>query len=138
MNDNVIVHTKTEAQFNDDLHTGFVKKADALPAREVQLAQAVKDARAYLDSSVHTFQADWMDWLHLSKKSLEDMRLFRMAMASEVRHVQQSVKDLRDVLDANRDTLTQATQVIDAIERLHKLESSGFLSRLETTLLKLL
>lgn len=138
MNDIATPNVKTEAQSNDNLHLAFLKRAEHEPAYEVKLAEQVKEARAYLDGAVHTFQSDWMDWLDVSKKSLEDMRMFRMAIAGEVRQVQQSVKDLRDVLAANHDTLTEAAHVIDALERLQRLDQSGFLSRLESTLLKLL
>jgi len=133
-----VVHTKSDAEFNDELHAHLIKKTDQLKPREVQLAEAVKDARKYLDESVNTFRKDWLDWIDESKKALEDMRQFKMAIGSEARQIQATVKDLKATLDSNRDAFTQSKEVVDCLERLQKLESSGFLSRMNDTLLKLL
>jgi len=132
------IRVKSDAEFNDELHSHLVKEVEHLPPREVKLAEAVKEARAYLDETVNTFRKDWLDWVDQSKKALEDMRQYKIAVGFEARQIQATVKDLKAVLEANKDAFTQSKEVVDCLERLQKLESSGFLERMNSVILKLL
>lgn len=98
----------------------------------VQLEEKYRAAVAYLEDATTNVKPIWIETLKDCTKFLNDIRLWRMAVESEVNKGIKSTTEFRDFLNTPdmKSDLSLMKDFVDVAERLKALNDSGFLDKM--------
>lgn len=130
---------KSRDHLNAELAQATVKMSEDQVRREEELVQRVTDARNALDICSETTKQSWFDWKDQSTSILNDFRMWRMAMDSEIGKSMSSFADVRKFFlsEDHEKEVSRIREFVEICERLQKLKESGFLDQVADTILKL-
>lgn len=118
------VITKTVAQ-------EVSREADTSKESTIDLEKRYRAAVAYLEEATTSVQPMWIEMLKQQQKTLEDVRIWRMAMESELRISERAVGGFFGLItDSFKESLVLMREFVDVAERLKKLNESGFLDKI--------
>lgn len=92
-----------------------------------ELGSRVEQAKKLLDDSLKWFKGDSADWIDEATKVLQDVRLMRMALSTELQKIRADLKDLKSLLgeDQTKSTLSDLSSFIELAHKLKSLQESG-------------
>jgi hypothetical protein len=139
MSEKLLVGNHQDAFMDAQVAAAMTKKIDRLRDESIELAIRANEARQWLEWNCSHVENSWVNWLELSNKVLEDIRLARMAIGQESSKLLAECGDVRKFFlseDHDRE-ITKLREFIELAERLRALKQDGTLDKLADTILKL-
>ena len=132
-------HIRTDDEMRLDVGRKIVKEVVKNKSRDEEIAEGVREARAYLESCMNTMRKEWFDWQATADGSVRDMRQFRMALTSESKQIAEACKDVRGFLmsDAHAEEMRRLQEFVALCERLRELKNDGTLGYVVDAILKI-
>ena len=132
-------HIRTDDEMRLDVGRKIVKEVVKNKSRDEEIAEGVREARAYLESCMNTMRKEWFDWQATADGSVRDMRQFRMALTSESKQIAEACKDVRGFLmsDAHAEEMRRLQEFVALCERLRDLKNDGTLGYVVDAILKI-
>lgn len=134
-----VTHIRTDDEMRLDVGRKIVKEVVKNKSRDEEIAEGVREARAYLESCMNTMRKEWFDWQATADGSVRDLRQFRMALTSESRQIAEACKDVRGFLmsDAHAEEMRRLQEFVALCERLRDLKNDGTLGYVVDAILKI-
>ena len=129
-----------DLSFNTRLSNRSVQLTQKAVDQVKSLADQMKDAQEALELGTNSFHASWLDWHQkVLPQSLEDMRLTRMTVNSELSQLMKPLSELRKFFlgPEHDEEIRRLKEFVELCERLQALKQSGFLDSVADTMLKL-
>lgn len=133
-----IVRDHTPEEINNELAKKIVDKTRKAIEQELDLTEAVLEAKQALGLSVDYFRKDAVAFLDESTQFLKDVRTTRMSLDLEIKTITRTLKDICDFLGDKTlpEKMAHLKELVDTCERLKKLQDSGFMDKVLDTLIK--
>jgi len=134
-----VTHIRTDDEMRLDVGRKIVKEVVKNKSRDEEIAEGVREARAYLESCMNTMRKEWFDWQATADGSVRDLRQFRMALTSESKQIAEACKDVRGFLmsDAHAEEMRRLQEFVALCERLRDLKNDGTLGYVVDAILKI-
>jgi hypothetical protein len=134
-----VTHIRTDDEMRLDVGGKIVKEVVKNKSRDEEIANGIRDARAYLESCMNTMRKEWFDWQATADGSVRELRQFRMALTSESRQIAEACKDVRGFLmsDAHAEEMRRLQEFVALCERLRDLKNDGTLGYVVDAILKI-
>ncbi len=134
-----VTHIRTDDEMRLDVGRKIVKEVVKNKSRDEEIAEGVREARAYLESCMNTMRKEWFDWQATADGSVRDLRQFRMALTSESKQIAEACKDVRGFLmsDAHVEEMRRLQEFVALCERLRDLKNDGTLGYVVDAILKI-
>jgi len=134
-----VTHIRTDDEMRLDVGGKIVKEVVKNKSRDEEIANGIRDARAYLESCMNTMRKEWFDWQATADSSVRELRQFRMALTSESRQIAEACKDVRGFLmsDAHAEEMRRLQEFVALCERLRDLKNDGTLGYVVDAILKI-
>lgn len=134
-----VIHIKTDQEMYSEVAEKVVKETKRYRTRDEEIAANLREARAYLESSMNTMRKDWFEWQDVADGAIRELRQFRMALASESKQISEACRDVRGFLmsDAHADEMRRLSEFVALCERLRELKRDGTLGYVVDAILKI-
>lgn len=134
-----VTHIRTDDEMRLDVGGKIVKEVVKNKSRDEEIANGIRDARAYLESCMNTMRKEWFDWQATADGSVRELRQFRMALTSESKQIAEACKDVRGFLmsDAHAEEMRRLQEFVALCERLRDLKNDGTLGYVVDAILKI-
>jgi hypothetical protein len=135
----LLIGLKKEADFNIELASGMEKHHRKSVEDTEDLVRRAKEATAAIDYLVTHYQKNWADFEEFIKKSVKELRQYKMALEVETRQTLNAFKDVRNFFfdDKHEEEVARLREFVDLCQRLQQLKESGFLDSIADTMLGL-
>jgi len=130
---------RTDDEMHATIGARIVKEVAKHKSRDEEIAEGVREARAYLESCMITIRKEWFDWQATADGSVRELRQFRMALTSESKQIAEACKDVRGFLmsDAHAEEMRRLQEFVALCERLRDLKNDGTLGYVVDAILKI-
>lgn len=104
----------------------------------IELEARYKLAAEFLDKATDSISESWAVWIKESAEYLNNLRLWRMAVETEVKSGTTALKDISQFLgsEETKQQLKTLKDLVEVGERLKMLKDSGFLDSMTDIMLK--
>lgn len=115
------------------------ERSKRLQDNTIDLAIRVKEARELLEWHTNNVSNDWIAWMELSNKVLEDIRAARMVIGTESSLLLRECAEVRKFFMStdHDEQIKRLREFIELCARLRSLKNDGTLDKLADTILKL-